>query len=235
LIRKAIVLAAGRGTRMGGLTENLPKPMLPIAGKPMLEHIVDRLRGAGIDDILVAVGYRREVIEAHFPSLNFVTQEVVEGTAAAVKLGQDFAGREPFLLTFGDILCDAGNYSGIAEMFARRNAAAVIGVKRVDDPWQGAAVYADESGRVSQIVEKPAPGTSATNWNSAGLYAFAPIVFDEIDRVKKSPRGEYEITSAIEQLIAACEPVFLFEMHGAWKDVGRPEDLDAAAGILSSA
>jgi dTDP-glucose pyrophosphorylase len=236
LIRKAIVLAAGRGSRMGALTEAVPKPMLHIDGKPMLEHIVERLIAAGRAEILIVVGFRGELIREHFggrfPGVRFAVQEVPEGTAAAVRLGRDFASGDPFLLTFGDIMCGASNYSGICDERERSGADAVIGVKRVDDPWQGAAVYADDSGAVLRIVEKPARGTSSTNWNSAGLYAFAPAVFDEIERVKKSPRGEYEITSALEQMIEGGLTVRMFEMLGAWRDVGRPEDLEAAAGIV---
>jgi dTDP-glucose pyrophosphorylase len=188
-----------------------------------------------VEEILLVVGYRRELVEAHFerfPGIRFAVQEVVEGTASAVRLGRTFAAREPFILTFGDIICDATNYSGISETFERERSAAVIGVKHVPDPWQGAAVYADHSGRVSKMIEKPKPGTSTTNWNSAGLYAFAPVVFEEIDRVPRSPRGEYEITSAVEQLIGAGQPVHLFAMHGDWRDVGRPEDLKLAADLL---
>jgi dTDP-glucose pyrophosphorylase len=221
---------------MGVLTEDLPKPMLPLEGRPMIEHIVTRLREAGIEEILIVVGYRRELIEDHFrdsfPGVRFVHQEVVEGTASAVRLGRAFAAGEPFVLTFGDIICAASNYAGIAEVLERQSASAVIGVKHVDDPWQGAAVYADAEGRISKIIEKPKPGTSTTHWNSAGLYAFAPEVFEEIERVKKSPRGEYEITSAVDQLIARERPVYMFEMTGAWRDVGRPEDLEAASKLM---
>src|SRR5215472_3459071 len=176
MINKAIVLAAGRGTRMGALTEELPKPMLPIEGRPMLEHIVLRLREAGIERVLIVVGYRRELIEQHFavgfPEVSFVTQEVVEGTASAVRLGRGFIGADPFLLTFGDILCGARNYTGIADSLTRNAASAVLGVKYADDPWQGAAVYADAAGIVSEMIEKPPRGASTTHWNSAGLYAF---------------------------------------------------------------
>jgi NDP-sugar pyrophosphorylase family protein len=217
---------------MGALTEDLPKPMLPLEGRPMLEHIVERLRTAGIPEILLVAGYRRELIEEHFrgfEGVRFVTQEVVEGTAHAVRLGREFTGGEAFLLTFGDIITAASNYRGICDLRDEKNAAAAVGVKWVDDPWQGAAVYADAAGAVSRIVEKPVPGTSTTHWNSAGLYAFGPEVFDEIERVPRSARGEYEITSAVEQFIEAGAPVYLFEMLGAWRDVGRPEDLQVAA------
>ncbi len=236
IIQKAIVLAAGRGTRMGTLTEELPKPMLEVDGRPLLEHIIRRLQRAGIAEILLVVGYRRELIEAHFqsfPGLSFVPQEVVNGTAAAVSLGRSFAADEPFLLTFGDIITGAENYRGIGDTLLAHHASAVVGVKYVEDPWQGAAVYADSGGIVSKIIEKPVPGTSTTHWNSAGLYAFAPVVFGEIDRVPKSPRGEYEITAAIAQLIERPQPVCMFDMRGAWRDVGRPDDLDIAARILA--
>jgi dTDP-glucose pyrophosphorylase len=222
---------------MGALTEALPKPMLPLEGRPMLEHIVERLREAGIEEILLVVGYRRETIEEHFagfPGVHFAVQEPVEGTAWAVRLGHAFTAGEAFLLTFGDIITASANYRGIGELQQRESAAAVVGVKWVDDPWQGAAVYAAANGAVSRIVEKPVPGTSSTHWNSAGLYAFGPEVFEEIDRVPKSPRGEYEITSAVEQFIERGAPVFLFDMKGAWRDVGRPEDLEVAGGVVEA-
>jgi len=236
VIRKAIVLAAGRGSRMGALTEELPKPMLPIEGRPMIGHIVERLREAGLREILIVTGYRRESIEAHFrgvEGVSFVTQLATEGTAKAVGLGRGFAGEDPFLLTFGDILCGGANYSGICEKLEQSAAAAVIGVKYVDDPWQGAAVYADASGAVAKIIEKPARGTSVTRWNSAGLYAFTPEIFEEIETTPKSPRGEYEITTSIAQLIDRRRAVRMFEMQGAWRDVGRPGDLDEASATLN--
>ena len=237
MINKAIVLAAGRGTRMGALTEEIPKPMLLVEGRPMLEHIVLRLREAGVDRIVIVVGYRRELIERHFgsgfPEVSFVTQEIVEGTASAVRLGRGFVGADPFLLTFGDILCGARNYTGIADSLERHAASAVLGVKYVEDPWHGAAVYADPEGVVSEMIEKPPRGTSATHWNSAGLYAFTPEIFPEIDVAPRSERGEYEITTAIRQLIARSGHVRMFEIDGAWRDVGRPEDLAEAGRVLS--
>ena len=92
MLHKAMLLAAGRGTRMGELTEEMPKPMLPLNGRPMIEHIVRRLQDAGLREILIVVGYRRELIEDHFrdgfSGVSFVVQEVVEGTlASAVQLG----------------------------------------------------------------------------------------------------------------------------------------------------
>jgi dTDP-glucose pyrophosphorylase len=233
-LAKAIVLAAGRGTRMGHLTEDLPKPMLPLAGKPMIGHILDRLRAAGTRQVLIVTGYRAETIEEHlldYPmEITFKRQQSINGTATAALLGRDFAGTDPFLLTFGDIICDPEDYDGISQRLDRMTAA-VLGVKHVDDPWQGAAVY-EEQGVVNRIIEKPARGTSTTHWNSAGLYAFQPAIFEYMAAVKPSVRGEYELTTAISDLIAAGRKVLIYSVKGGWRDVGRPEDLRAAEHIV---
>jgi NDP-sugar pyrophosphorylase family protein len=253
IVNKAIVLAAGKGTRMGELTEQLPKPMLPLAGKPMIEHILDRLREAGIAEAFIVTGYRAETIERHlrdYPlTLTFQRQQVINGTGTAALLGRDFAGSDPVLLTFGDIICEADDYRGISALADPHTAsqqvvqkvgqavppayelaleaAAVLGVKHVDDPYHGAAVYED-GGRVTRIVEKPPRGSSTTNWNSAGLYTFRPVVFEHLANLQ----GEYELTSAVVSLIAAGEKVLLYSIQGGWRDVGRPEDLHAAEQLV---
>jgi NDP-sugar pyrophosphorylase family protein len=237
LVTKAIVLAAGRGTRMGALTEDLPKPMLPVAGRPLLEHVLNHLQGAGISEVGLIVGYRREVIEQHFASyplrITFIHQEVINGTAGAAKLARSFVGDHCFLMTFGDIWCGPADYRRIlAPVEAEAHVEATLAVKFVDDPFQGAAVYEDQNGFVSRIIEKPPRGTSSTHWNSAGIYCFRPSVFAEIDRVPLSSRGEYEITSAIEQMIEGGRKLRAVEVKGDWRDIGRPEDL-ASAGSLS--
>lgn len=233
-IRKAVILAAGKGTRMGELTKTIPKPMLAVGGKPILEHALDRMRAAGVEEALVVVGYYGDEIRRHFAGypmrMVFREQEVVNGTGAAARLGEEFAGADAFLLTFGDILCAVPDYLGL---FAALDDAAVgvLGAKHVEDPWQGAAIYVD-GGRVVRIVEKPARGTSATNWNSAGLYVFRPAVFEELRTIPLSARGEYELTTAVEQLLAKGETLRLYGIAGDWLDVGRPEDLGRAEGLV---
>lgn len=230
-IKKAVILAAGRGTRMGRATDEIPKPMLPVRGRPMLQHIVERLQRAGIQRFLFVVGYRHEVIEQHFrnlgPDIGFVLQDPVNGTGSAALLARGFVAGEPFLLTFGDILCEADEYDRCGSILDSSPAAvAVIGVKKVDDPWQGAAVY-EEEGLVRKIIEKPVKGTSTTHWNSAGVYAFRPVLFQLLQGLKPSPRNEYELTSAIEQMIESDLEVRISPIEGRWRDVGRPEDLAA--------
>jgi NDP-sugar pyrophosphorylase family protein len=236
-VTKAVVLAAGKGTRMGALTEDLPKPMLTVAGKPLLEHILDRLNRAGVTECGIITGYRREVIEHHFAHyplrLVFIHQEVINGTAGAAKLARTFAGTDAFLLTFGDIWCEPDDYRRVMQPIEDEPATeATLAVKHVDDPFQGAAVYV-VNGFISKIIEKPVKGTSTTNWNSAGCYCFRQSVFEEIDRVPLSARGEYELTSAVEQMLEGGKKLRAVEIKGTWRDIGRPEDLAVMSDVQS--
>jgi NDP-sugar pyrophosphorylase family protein len=228
---RAVVLAAGKGSRMGGITDDIPKPMLRIHGRPMLEHILEGLASAGLDKFLIVVGVQYELIEAHFRNwrlpVEFRLQQPVNGTATAALLARDFAGGEPFLLTYGDILCDAVEYTRCASVLqAHPSASGVIAVKAVDDPWQGAAVY-EEAGRISRIIEKPPQGTSSTHWNSGGFYAFRPVIFEYLAHLQPSVRNEYELTSALDAMLRDNLELHISAIHGEWRDVGRPEDLAA--------
>ena len=216
---------------MGGITETTPKPMLTVEGRPMLEHILDRLAEAGIREFLIVVGYHRELIEDYFRTwrlpIHFQVQDPVNGTGSAALLAKEFVGMNSFLLTYGDILCDAEEYLRCRQVLdSSPDTAVALAVKAVDDPWQGAAVY-EANGRIERIVEKPPKGTSGTPWNSAGFYAFRPVVFEYLARVKPSPRNEYELTSAIDMMIADGLDLRIAPIAGAWRDVGRPEDLAA--------
>jgi UDP-N-acetylglucosamine diphosphorylase / glucose-1-phosphate thymidylyltransferase / UDP-N-acetylgalactosamine diphosphorylase / glucosamine-1-phosphate N-acetyltransferase / galactosamine-1-phosphate N-acetyltransferase len=248
-IRRAVVLAAGKGTRMGSITDETPKPMLLVQGKPLLEHILEGLAAAGVENFFVVVGYRHEMIEQYFrawrPSeaadrgpanLQFRVQDPVDGTGSATRLAKEFAGDDPFLLTYADILCDASEYVRCGAILTQQPAtAAVLAVKAVDDPWQGAAVY-EEQARIRSIIEKPPKGTSTTHWNSAGFYAFRPILFQYLDRLQPSARKEYELTSALDMMLDDSLELRISPIEGKWRDVGRPEDLlavNAANRVLA--
>lgn len=217
---------------MGELTADLPKPMLPAGGRPILESLLDRLIEAGYSEAAIVTGYRADSIEdyfRHFRSpLRFLRQTCTNGTATAALVARDFTGADDFLLTFGDILAPAASYREILDELGRNAAIeAVVGVKEVADPYQGAAVYADSEGWVTRIVEKPRRGESSTPWNSAGLYAVRPTLYPELERTPLSARGEYELTSAIARLIECGKRLRLYPITGPWRDIGRPEDLAA--------
>ncbi len=205
--------------------------MLQVKGKPLLEHILERLASADMKEAFVVVGYRHEMITNYFRewsgSLEFRIQDPVDGAGSAARLAKDFVGCEPFLLTYGDILCEPAEYVRCGSILDQNaGAASAVAVKAVDDPWQGAAVY-ENDGRIREIIEKPPKGTSTTRWNSAGFYAFRPVVFEYLDRLQPSPRNEYELTSALDMMLEDGLELRISAIEGEWRDVGRPEDLVA--------
>jgi dTDP-glucose pyrophosphorylase len=215
---------------MGEITASVPKPMLPVRGRPLLEHILERLARAGVERSLIVTGYRREIIESHFRGwpVEFRVQERVDGTGSAALLAREFAGDQPFMLTFGDILCEPEEYVRCARALEERpETAAVLGVRDVDDPWRGAAIYT-EGDRITRVVEKPPRGTSTTRWNSAGLFALRPVAFEYLSRLTPSPRGEYELTAIFGMMLDDGLDLRISAVEGWWRDLGYPEDLDAA-------
>jgi dTDP-glucose pyrophosphorylase len=229
-MKKAVLLAAGRGTRMRELTQELPKPMLPVRGKPVLQHIMEGVRDAGVTDILVVVGWQADVVSKFFGDgsklgvrIQYTTQIVQDGTGKVVELACGFVGDEPFLLSYGDILIAPENYPRICA--ALPGAEAVVSVKRNEDVTQGGAVFVNEQFELIDLREKPKPGEPTSPWYNAGIYAFRPSIFDYIARLERSPRGEYELTDAIRELALAGNKVRALELSGDWADVRDPEIL----------
>src|SRR4051794_25626945 len=230
-ISKGVLLAAGRGTRMRGLTEALPKPMLEVRGKPVLQHIVQGLRETGITNLLVIVGWRAEVVKQFFGdgsklgvTIQYQTQVTQDGTGRVVALAKDFVARDPFVLSYGDILVGSENYARICASLAH-GVEAVVSVKRSDDVSQGGAVFVNERFELTDLREKPKPGEPTSPWYNAGVYAFRPSVFEYIGKLEPSPRGEYELTDAIRNLALDGKKVQALEIAGDWADVRDPEIL----------
>jgi len=240
VIRKAIVLAAGRGTRLGALTASLPKPLMEIAGCPVIGHVIGGLASAGVRDVLVVTGHLADVLEARLgdgaqyggaPCVRYARQERPDGTARALATGRAFVGDEPFVYAWGDVLVERGSYARVVE--TTTDGATVIAVNEVDDPYAGAAVYFDEALRVSRIVEKPPKGSSTTRWNNAGIGVLRASIWPRIDALAPSTRGEHELPQAIAALVEAGEVVRAVPLEGAWFDLGTPEDLQMARSAWS--
>lgn len=229
-VKKAVILAAGRGVRMGQLTEELPKPMIAVRGKPVLQHIVEGLAENGVEQFLIVVGYRGDVIRDFFGDgssrgveVNYVTQEVQDGTGRVVLLAREFAGHDPFVLSYGDILVPPASYRDLTDL---AGADGLITVKHSEDVSKGGAVFIDGDRRVTGIIEKGGPDDPPSPWYNAGIYTFTPEIFSFASRLKKSPRGEYELTDAIRDQVAGGKVVRAIELSGEWADVRDPDILE---------
>jgi NDP-sugar pyrophosphorylase family protein len=228
---KALVLAAGRGTRLRPLTDRIPKPLIEVAGRPLLEHILRGLAAAGVDEAVLVIGHLGEQIEARFGDragvgmgLHYRRQTALEGTARAALLAEDLLAGAPFALTWGDILTTWDNYRRLLETFAHDPCDALLGLNEVDDPAAGAAVYR-EGNRVTEIIEKPPPGTSTTRWNNAGVMVLTPAIWPILKALEPSARGEYELPQGVQTMVRRGDRVCGMELRGLWSDVGRPEDV----------
>jgi UDP-N-acetylglucosamine diphosphorylase/glucosamine-1-phosphate N-acetyltransferase len=225
---KAVVLAAGEGTRMRPLTETRPKPMLPVAGRPLLEHVLDAC-APHVDGFVVVVGYEADAVRDHVGGaydgipVTYVTQDEQLGTGHAIGLAEPHV-EGPFLALNGDVLVAPDLVAALADA-----APPAMAVKPVDDPTSYGVISHDD-GRVTDVVEKPADPPS--NLANLGIYAFTPDAFDRIDDLQLSARGEYEITDALQATIDAGGTVSAVEYDGYWLDVGRPWELLDATEIL---
>jgi len=231
LVTKAVVLAAGRGTRMRELTRSMPKPMVEICGKPVLSYIVEGLRDAGVRKILIVVGYRKEVVMGHFGDGSTAGVEIVyaeqirqDGTGKVVELAEEFCGADPFILSYGDILVDPSSYLLLTKP---GDADILLTVRHTEDASKGGAVYLNERFEVVDLREKQLHEDVTTSWYNAGVYAFKSTIFSYVARLEKSPRGEYELTDAIRAMARDGRKVQAVEIKGYWADVRDPEILSA--------
>ncbi len=215
----AVVLAAGQGTRMGPLTDRLPKPLLPIAGRPLVAHVLERA-APFVDRFVVVVGYEGERIretlgsEVESVPIEFVEQPEQVGTADAVAMAAESVDGS-FLVLNGDVLVEAE----AIERIAGADAPALLGT-RVENPSEY-GVLSVTDGRLTDIVEKPDdPPSDLVN---AGVYLFDTALAEAVQAVDESERGEFELTDAIQARIDAGVAVVSYD--GFWLDVGYPWDL----------
>ena len=226
-VTKAVLLAAGKGTRMKDLTNDLPKPMLEVHGKPILLHIVEGLRAAGVTEFCIIVGYRADVVRDFFGDgskfgvrVSYATQVVQDGTGRVVELAKDFAGSDAFVLSYGDILIDPKNYPRITDL---GDAGGIVTVKHNEgEIAKGGCVVVNERFELTDLIEKP-DGPAPSPWYNAGVYTFRPSIFDFTAKLKLSKRGEYELTDAIRNLAQSGTVIRVVELSGDWADVRDPE------------
>ena len=221
---KAVVLVAGKGTRMEPLTSGCPKVMLQVANKPILEHILNSAIKAGIEGFVFITGYQEEKIKEYFGdgsrwgvSIEYVQQREQLGTANAIGYARGYV-EGGFLVLNGDMLIGQEDLKALLS----RTEEAVICVKEVENP-SDFGVLETENNKVIRIIEKPK--NPPTNLANAGIYLFRESIFDFIDRTPESMRKEFEITDSIQMLIDSGAAVGYSPLEGRWIDIGYPWDL----------
>ena len=243
---KAVILAAGKGTRMRELTAETPKPMLPVQGKPILQHIIEGLVAAGISEVCVIVGWKKEVIQDHFgdgsafgAKIAYAVQEVQDGTGKAPELAKDFVGDDSLLLTYGDILVKGETYADMVKRYGEGDFGGVVTVTKGEDVKKGGILLFNDDFTLNSLVEKPSDEQIAElkekgllkdgdpAWYNAGIYIFDNVLFEFTAKLEKSPRGEYELTDAITALVENDHTIAGLEIAGRWVDVRDPEVLES--------
>ena len=227
-INKAVIAAAGQGTRMRHLSRNKSKHLIKIQKKPFLGYLLDNLLKAGYKELILVVGYKEEIIREFLKEYGYKAivvnqfeilggREKIYGTACPLKCVKDIIGREHFLFVCGDNLFSVedikamkveGKYNYIAGFYHQRP--------------EKYGVLITDNGFLKKIVEKPKKYVG--NLINAGLYKFTPEVFDKVSKIRKSVRGEYEITDVIN-LLAKQGKVKVKKIKDYWIDFGSPADI----------
>lgn len=231
--RVGIILAAGRGNRMKRLSDHLPKPVLPILGKSVIELQIDALAAAGIEQVHVVVGHRSDEVRREIERLGplpirvrFTWQENAAGIAHALSLLEPIVD-EPFVLLLGDAYFQEPRIDLLINALTEEDAEAVLaGVEETDEAVlrRDFCVVADAEGRVTRVIEKPDSPPSLTR--GIGMYLFTPLVFDAIRRTPRSPlRNEYEITDTIQIMIDDGRRILLRHPVEGHLNLTHPRDI----------
>ncbi|MDQ2801092.1 MAG: NDP-sugar synthase [Armatimonadota bacterium] len=232
-----MILAAGVGSRLDPLTRAIPKPMVPIVNRPVIEHIVLDLKKHGFTEIMINLHYLGDVIQQALGDgarlgvqISYAQEDKLWGDAGSVKRSQAFFGGETFLVVGGDDISDI-DLTGLMLLHQEKNAAATIATTVVEDPSQFGIVVTDEDGRIARFLEKPKSGSVFSNTANTGIYVFEPQVFDLIPPDTFWGFGN----NVFPQLLAEDRPLYGFATTSYWQDVGslqvyRQTNFDALSG-----
>ncbi|MCY3864387.1 MAG: glucose-1-phosphate thymidylyltransferase [Chloroflexi bacterium] len=234
---KGLILSGGKGTRLYPLTYTRAKQLIPVANKPVLVRVIEAIRDAGVDEIGMVVGHTAPEIQAALGdgsrwdvSLSYIPQHSPDGLAHAVKISRDFLANDPFVMFLGDNVIEGG-ISQLIRDFADNDWNSQIVLKEVENASAYGVAQLRPDGSIERLIEKPAAPPS--NLALVGIYMFDHHVFDAVDAIRPSARGEYEITDAIQWLIDHGHSVYPHIHRGWWIDTGKPTDmLEANSHVL---
>jgi mannose-1-phosphate guanylyltransferase / phosphomannomutase len=236
---KAVVMAGGEGTRLRPLTSNQPKPMVPIVGKPCMEHILELARRHAIEDVIVTVAFLPQPIRSYFGdgsslgmNIEYSVEESPLGTAGSVRLA---SGRldDTFLVISGDALCDF-DLTKVIEFHRDQGATATLALKSVDNPLEFGIVVTDSDGRVERFLEKPSWSQVFSDTINTGVYVLEPEVLSHVPA-----DCPYDFSKELFPLLLEMgRPVYGFVVDGYWQDIGnltqyRQANFDALDGHVN--
>jgi len=232
---KGLILSGGKGTRLQPLTFTSAKQLIPVANKPVLFRVIEAIRDAGVRDIGIVIGdtgpqIRDAVADGGRWGVNvtYIPQEAPLGLAHAVKISHDFIGGDRFVMFLGDNVIQGG-ISPLLGQFATSDYDAQIVLTRVAEP-QHYGVAELENGRIKRLIEKPK--VPPTNLALVGIYMFNHHVFEAVEAIRPSWRGELEITDAIQYLVEKNYAVYPYIHEGWWIDTGKMADMLAANSLV---
>ena len=219
---KAVVMAGGEGTRLRPLTSNQPKPMVPVVGKPCMEHILELLREHGLTDVIVTVAFLPQAIRSYFGQgdtlgmqIGYSVEESPLGTAGSVKLAAKQLD-ETFLVISGDALCDV-DLGKLIAFHKEKGAAVTVGLKSVENPLEFGIVVTDEDGRIERFLEKPSWGQVVSDTINTGIYVLEPEVLKHIPTDRP-----YDFSKELfPYLLEMGRPMYGYVMEGYWQDIGN--------------
>jgi mannose-1-phosphate guanylyltransferase len=232
---KAMVLAAGLGTRLRPLTYEITKPMVPVLDRPVMAHIMDLLERHGFEEVIANLHYFPDSIRAYFGEggkLSYRYEEELLGTAGGVRACAEFFGSEPFVVISGDALTDI-DLTALAARHRESGGVATLAVKQVADTREYGVVLHDEAGRITGFQEKPAPEEALSNLGNCGIYVFDPAIFDYFPERPFADWAQDVFPTLLERDV----PFHIHEVRDYWNDVGSLAELrqgtfDALRGEL---
>jgi glucose-1-phosphate thymidylyltransferase len=233
---KGLVLSGGKGTRLRPITYTSAKQLVPVANKPVLFRVIESIRDAGIDEIGIVVGDTGPEVRSAVGDgkrwgtrIEYIQQEAPLGLAHAVKSARTFLGDDRFVMFLGDN-CIQGGISTLIEQFGRSNYNAQIVLTRVVNPQQYGVAELDEQNRIVRLTEKPRQPRS--DLALVGIYMFDSSIWEAVEGIKPSWRGELEITDAIQWLVEHGKQVFPYIHEGWWIDTGKKDDMLEANRLI---